>query len=194
VSLGLHGPRCDVQCALCQSDNHAEFAAELNLQFLGLRNLGTPSVLLFPKVSVCLDCGFSNFTTPEAELQKLKAGSTRSGGQPTDPSRTSISQLSWETVTSPAARVQQPPGSKPRILPRPRLPLGAKKTKQAERPRWTASWFDTTPTDGVLTNAVSKNLTSQCTNPVSKNLTPLALIGSPPPSGHHPNSMRLSTR
>ncbi len=31
-----------------------------------------PGVLAFPKVWICLDCGTSRFTTPDAELQILR--------------------------------------------------------------------------------------------------------------------------
>lgn len=62
-------------CTSCESHNQAEFPAEMNLHFRGLRNIDNPGVLMFPEVSVCLECGCSKFTIPEAELQKLKEGS-----------------------------------------------------------------------------------------------------------------------
>jgi hypothetical protein len=55
-----------MMCALCQSCKRADFPAEILLHLSGLANLGDPGVLVFPKVSVCLDCGFSWFVTPEA--------------------------------------------------------------------------------------------------------------------------------
>jgi hypothetical protein len=39
--------------------------------FPGLQNLDKPSVLVYPKVLVCLDCGFSQFTTPKTEVAQL---------------------------------------------------------------------------------------------------------------------------
>jgi hypothetical protein len=63
-----------MSCLSCESSNQAEFTAEMNLHFRGLRHIDNPGVLLFPKVSVCLDCGFSKFTISQSELQKLKAG------------------------------------------------------------------------------------------------------------------------
>jgi len=33
-----------------------------------------PSVLVFPKISVCLDCGTSAFTTPDTGLAILATG------------------------------------------------------------------------------------------------------------------------
>jgi len=67
-----------MSCMLCTSDNQAEFTAEIMLHFSGHRNINNPGILSFPKVSVCLDCGSSEFTIPEAELQELRAGNARS--------------------------------------------------------------------------------------------------------------------
>ena len=61
-----------MSCAVCTSVNEAEFTAEMMIHFSGRRNIDNPGVLAFPKVSVCLDCGFSRFTTPEADLRILK--------------------------------------------------------------------------------------------------------------------------
>ena len=67
-----------MSCTLCTSDNQAEFTAESMIHFSGHGNINNPGVLSLSKVSVCLDCGFSEFTIPEAELQKLKAGNAQS--------------------------------------------------------------------------------------------------------------------
>ena len=61
-------------CASCTSGNQAEFAAEIHVHFRDLKNLDRPGVFVFPKLLVCLDCGFSRFTTPETELALLSAG------------------------------------------------------------------------------------------------------------------------
>jgi hypothetical protein len=58
-------------CALCESSNQAEFPTEMNIHFRGLRNIDKPVVLVFPNVLVCLDCGFSTFTTPKSDLALL---------------------------------------------------------------------------------------------------------------------------
>ena len=58
----------------CGSGNQAEFSAEINIHFSGLKNLDKPSVLVFPKLLVCLDCGLSQFTLPETELCLLEKG------------------------------------------------------------------------------------------------------------------------
>jgi hypothetical protein len=58
-------------CSLCMSSNQAEFSAEINIHFSGLKNLDRPSVLVFPKLLVCLNCGFTGFTIADAELPLL---------------------------------------------------------------------------------------------------------------------------
>jgi hypothetical protein len=63
-------------CSLCGSSRLAEFTAEVNVHFRGLQSLDQPSILVFPKLSVCLNCGLSRFTTPETELARLASGLT----------------------------------------------------------------------------------------------------------------------
>lgn len=63
-----------MSCAICTSVNEAEFTAEMMIHFSGIRHIDNPGVLAFPKVLVCLDCGFSRFTTPETELRALGMG------------------------------------------------------------------------------------------------------------------------
>ena len=58
-------------CLLCGSGNQAELTAEMVVHFSGLKNLDKPGVWVFPKLSVCLDCGFSYFTVPERELASI---------------------------------------------------------------------------------------------------------------------------
>jgi hypothetical protein len=61
-----------MSCAVCASSNQTELSAEVNLHLLGLKNLDKPSVLLFPKLLVCLDCGFAQFALPVTELRRLR--------------------------------------------------------------------------------------------------------------------------
>ena len=65
---------CLMSCTVCTSINEAEFTAEMMIHFSGRRDIDNPGLLTFPKVSVCLDCGCSRFTTPEADLRILKNG------------------------------------------------------------------------------------------------------------------------
>jgi hypothetical protein len=66
-----------VHCKACGSDDHSEFNAEIDVHFSGLRNLDKPAVLVFPKLLVCLACGFTEFTLRESELLLLATQSDR---------------------------------------------------------------------------------------------------------------------
>jgi len=68
-----------MSCMMCTSSgDQAEFTTEMAIHFPGRKNLNRPHVFVFTNVLVCLDCGFSQLTIPEAELQKLKTGDARS--------------------------------------------------------------------------------------------------------------------
>jgi hypothetical protein len=58
-------------CPLCGSDNQKEFSTEIHIHFRFRKNLGKPGIFLAPKVLVCLNCGFSSLTIPEADLKEL---------------------------------------------------------------------------------------------------------------------------
>ena len=60
-------------CALCTSDNHREFLAEVNIHPSDLSNPNNVGVFVFPRLLVCLDCGASSFMTPTAQLAQLCA-------------------------------------------------------------------------------------------------------------------------
>ena len=61
-----------MRCMVCASGKQAEFNAEINIHFPGLKNMDKSTVWVFPKLLVCLDCGFSRCTVPETELALLK--------------------------------------------------------------------------------------------------------------------------
>ena len=61
-------------CRSCQSANHSAFNSEIAVHFPGLEGLDKPIVWVFPKLLVCLHCGFAEFTVPERELQVLEQG------------------------------------------------------------------------------------------------------------------------
>jgi hypothetical protein len=46
----------------------------MNLHFPGEEGLTKPTVWLFPKVVICLDCGFAEFSVSQTELPQLKNG------------------------------------------------------------------------------------------------------------------------
>jgi hypothetical protein len=63
-------------CVLCASKNEVDFPAEMILHFpvSGLQDLNKNGVFIYPKVLVCLDCGFSRFTARETEVAALANG------------------------------------------------------------------------------------------------------------------------
>jgi hypothetical protein len=67
-----------MSCKSCQSQNQREFNAEIAIHFPGLKCLDKPIVWVFPKLAVCLDCGFAQFAVPESETRLLKEGSAPS--------------------------------------------------------------------------------------------------------------------
>ena len=55
----------------CQPANRSTFNGEIAIHFPGLEGLDKPIVWVFPKLLVCMNCGFTEFVLPEAELQRL---------------------------------------------------------------------------------------------------------------------------
>jgi hypothetical protein len=68
-----------MNCRSCSSANQQQFRSEINVHFPGLQNLDRPTVFAFPKILVCLDCGFTEFLIPENELRRLGEGTAASG-------------------------------------------------------------------------------------------------------------------
>src|SRR5262249_43008674 len=61
-------------CRLCCSANLGEFPAEMNIHFPGCEPLEKPSVWVFPKMVICLACGYTELTVAEAALRALERG------------------------------------------------------------------------------------------------------------------------
>ena len=59
-------------CRSCGSEKKIHFPIFIIIDFSGLRNLDKPGVLTFPKLAVCLGCGFSEFTLEESALPVLE--------------------------------------------------------------------------------------------------------------------------
>jgi hypothetical protein len=59
-------------CRACRSGHPIEFPAELNIHFPGPENFEKPTVWVFPRLLVCLNCGFTEFFIPEADVRRLK--------------------------------------------------------------------------------------------------------------------------
>ena len=66
-------------CKRCASKNRTEFSGELAIHFTGFAGLNKPLVWVFPKLLVCLNCGYTEFIVPEKELQVLKTGTPVEG-------------------------------------------------------------------------------------------------------------------
>lgn len=64
----------EVSAMSCNSCHPAKrrFTAEVCIHLPGLENLDTPTVLVFPSLDVCLDCGIAEFAIDREELQKLQ--------------------------------------------------------------------------------------------------------------------------
>jgi hypothetical protein len=58
-------------CKKCGSEHQAEYGAEINVHSPAYNDLDKQALLLFPKLLVCLKCGFTEFTLSESELPLL---------------------------------------------------------------------------------------------------------------------------
>ena len=68
-----------MSCKRCHSDRQSVFNGEIAIHFRGLEGLDKPIVWVFQETVVWLDCGFTEFTVPERELQVLSQGSLVKG-------------------------------------------------------------------------------------------------------------------
>ena len=66
-------------CKSCQSDNQRTFTGEIAIHFPGLKGVNKPVVWVFPRISVCTDCGLARFVIPEKELEVLRTGTPVEG-------------------------------------------------------------------------------------------------------------------
>lgn len=55
-------------CRSCKSTNQRLFGSEISIHFPGLDGLNKPTVMVFPQLAVCLECGRAEFQMPESEL------------------------------------------------------------------------------------------------------------------------------
>ena len=69
-----------MSCTSCGSGNQSKFAAELNIQHTGLKNLNRQAILAFADLVVCLDCGRSQLTIPKDKLAFLAGGTSKTKG------------------------------------------------------------------------------------------------------------------
>jgi hypothetical protein len=69
-----------MSCSACASDNQMEFSSEMMVHVGGLKNLDNSGVAIFPKLFICVSCGFSQFTVSKAQLELLAPDSPKSEG------------------------------------------------------------------------------------------------------------------
>jgi hypothetical protein len=80
-------------CKRCASENQSTFNGEVAIHFPGLKGLDKPIVWAFPKLAVCLECGFTEFIVPERELDVIVKGTAVEGAVVFDEKRP------WEMVS-----------------------------------------------------------------------------------------------
>ena len=68
-----------IECPACFSKQQKLFNGEVAVHFPGLDGLHKPIVWVFPKMTVCMDCGAAQFRVPERELQVLATGTQVDG-------------------------------------------------------------------------------------------------------------------
>jgi hypothetical protein len=59
-------------CEACGSTSLDQYTSEICIHFPGVNSLEKVSVLAFPKLVICLDCGFTRSTLSHEELQPLR--------------------------------------------------------------------------------------------------------------------------
>jgi hypothetical protein len=60
-----------MSCPVCASIKQVEFSTEMMIHHSGSKNLDNPGVLVFSKILVCSNCGFSQFVMPKTEVMML---------------------------------------------------------------------------------------------------------------------------
>lgn len=68
-----------MSCSVCHSTHQCQFPAEMNIHFPGVEGLSKRTVLAFPELLVCLECGSTELTLMPDEVQKLVDGTDRAG-------------------------------------------------------------------------------------------------------------------
>jgi ribosomal protein L40E len=83
VCGALQAKKVTMACRSCGSRNPTGFAAEMSVHVLGLENVDKSTVLVFPRILVCMNCGFTELTMAENELWLLgkdPAGDVKAAG------------------------------------------------------------------------------------------------------------------
>jgi len=72
-----------MSCKACGSMHQRKFKAEMDIHFPGLKNVDTRPVLVYPELSVCINCGNAEFTIPKTELELLATGTAAKSARAT---------------------------------------------------------------------------------------------------------------
>ena len=59
-------------CRSCKLATEIELTAEMNIHFSGAMNVDKPPVWAFPRIVVCLNCGFVEFVLESDELLHVR--------------------------------------------------------------------------------------------------------------------------
>ena len=60
-------------CGRCASRNQSPFLSETSVHFRDPKDLTRSPIMIFPVLTVCLDCGLAEFEFPKEELRCLTA-------------------------------------------------------------------------------------------------------------------------
>lgn len=63
-----------MSCRSCGSETQTGFASEISVHVLGLENVNKPTLMVFPRLLVCMNCGYTELTLAEKELALLGKG------------------------------------------------------------------------------------------------------------------------
>ena len=69
-----------MSCKFCGSSRQEHLNGEIAIHFPGLKGLEMPIVWVFPKLLICLNCGFVEFQIPEKELRVLRGEDAAAAG------------------------------------------------------------------------------------------------------------------
>jgi hypothetical protein len=61
-----------MNCRACDSDEQRVFEAEIPVVFPRIEDRAKPIVWVFPRLLICLACGYTEFVVPKAKLQVIR--------------------------------------------------------------------------------------------------------------------------
>jgi len=60
------------RCRACHSNKTQKFPMENCVHLVGMENINHPGILIFEPLTVCLDCGFAEFSLTSEQLEELR--------------------------------------------------------------------------------------------------------------------------